>query len=147
MSLKERLNEDMKTAMKAKDDLRLSVIRMVRSSIKNKEIDQKGEMDDRGVTEILSTLVKQRRESLKMFTDGGRDDLAQKEEKELGILLEFLPQQLTQVELEEMIARIVQETGAQGPKDMGKVMKVLQPAIAGRADGKMVSELVRLKLA
>lgn len=147
MSLKERLNEDMKTAMKAKDDLRLSVIRMVRSSIKNKEIDQKGEMDDRGVTEILSTLVKQRRESLKMFTDGGRDDLAQKEEKELGILLEFLPQQLTQVELEEMIARIVQETGAQGPKDMGKVMKVLQPAIAGRADGKMVSELVRQKLA
>lgn len=147
MSLRDRLNEEMKSAMKSKDDLRLSAIRMIRSSVKNKEIDQKREMDDQGIIEVVSTLVKQRRESLKMFSDAGRDDLVQKEEKELGILLEFLPKQLSEGELLEMITRVIGETGAQGPKDMGKVMKSLQPAVAGRADGKLVSELVKQKLA
>jgi len=147
MSLRERLNEEMKAAMKAKDDLRLSAIRMIRSSVKNKEIDQKREMDDQGVVEVVSTLVKQRRESLKMFSDAGRDDLVAKEEKELGVLLEFLPRQLTAEELVEIVDRVIAETLAQGPKDMGKVMKVLQPMVSGRADGKAVSELVRQKLA
>jgi uncharacterized protein YqeY len=147
MSLKDQLNESMKTAMKARDTLRLSAVRMVRSMIKNREIDSKVEMDDRGIIEVISTLVKQRRESIRMYQEGNRPDLVEKEEAELAILVEFLPAQLNAAEIGELVDRIIAETGAQGAKDMGKVMKVLTPLTAGKADGKSISEAVKLKLA
>ena len=147
MSLRERLNDELKTSMKSKDELKLSVIRMVRSSVKNREIELKHELDDREITEIVSTLCKQRRESIRLFGDANRQDLVDKEEKELALLMEFLPQQLTREELEDIVIKAIAECGAQGSKDMGRVMKALQPGVAGRADGKLVSDVVREKLA
>ena len=147
MSLKDQLNESMKTAMKARDTLRLSAVRIVRSMVKNREIDQKIELDDLGIIEVITTLAKQRRESIRMYVDGNRPDLAEKEEAELAILLEYLPAQLSAAEIGELVDRIITETGAQGAKDMGKVMKMLAPLTAGKADGKTVSETVKQKLA
>lgn len=147
MSLKDQLNESMKTAMKARDDLRLSAVRMVRSMVKNREIDQKKELDDQEIIEVISTLVKQRRESIRMYREGNRPDLVEKEEAELGVLLGFLPAQLDTAEIEALVDRIIRETGAQGAKDMGRVMKMLSPLTAGKADGKTVSDTVKQKLA
>lgn len=147
MTLKDRLNDEMKEAMKAKDNLRLSVIRMVRSSVKNREIDQKRELDDQGVLEVISGIAKQRKESIRLYSEAGRVDLVEKEEKELALLLDFLPKQLERGEIEELVAKAIAESGAQGAKDMGKVMKVLMPQVSGRADGKLVNEIVREKLA
>ena len=147
MSLKDQLNESMKTAMKARDDLRLSAVRMVRSMVKNREIDQKKELNDQEIIEVISTLVKQRRESIRMYREGNRPDLVEKEEAELEVLLGFLPKQLSTAEIEELVDKIISETGAQGAKDMGRVMKALTPLTAGKADGKTVSETVRQKLA
>lgn len=146
MSLKEQLNESMKTAMKARDNLRLSAVRMVRSMIKNREIDSKIELDDQGIIEVISTLVKQRRESIRMYQEGNRPDLVEKEEAELAILIEFLPAQLSTAEISTLIDRIIAETGAQGAKDMGRVMKMITPLTAGKADGKAVSDAVKQKL-
>ena len=146
MSLKDQLNESMKTAMKARDNLRLSAVRMVRSTIQNREIDSKIELDDQGIIEVISTLVKQRRESIRMYREGNRPDLVEKEESELAVLLEFLPAQLSPEEISDLIDRIIAETGAQGAKDMGRVMKVLAPLTAGKADGKAVSDAVKQKL-
>ena len=143
MTLKEQLDDAMKQAMKARDDLRLSAVRMIRSLVKNREIEQKHELDDQGVIEVISTLVKQRRESIRLYQEGNRQDLVDKEEAELGILLGFLPAQLTTAEITELVARVIGETSAQGIKDMGKVMKVLTPMTTGRADGKTVSETVK----
>jgi uncharacterized protein YqeY len=147
MSLKDQLNESMKTAMKARDDLRLSAVRMVRSMVKNREIDQKKELNDQEIIEVISTLVKQRRESIRMYREGNRADLVEKEEAELGVLLGFLPAQLSTAEIEALVDRIITETGAQGAKDMGRVMKALTPLTAGKADGKTVSDTVKQKLA
>ena len=147
MTLKEQLNDAMKAAMKARDDLRLSAVRMVRSAIKNREIDQKKELDDQGVIDVVSTLVKQRRESIRMYQEGNRPELAEKEEAELNVLLGFLPTQLAPKEIEELVARIIIETGAQGAKDMGRVMKALTALTAGKADGRTVSDIVKNKLA
>ena len=146
MSLRDRLTEEMKDAMKAREELRLSTIRMVRSAVRNKEIDLKREMADQEIVETISSLVKQRRESIRMFTEASRDDLVAKEEQELAILLSFLPQQLSREEVADIVVRVIAECGAQGGKDMGRVMKALMPHVAGRADGKMVSELVKEKL-
>ncbi len=143
MSLKEQLTNAMKEAMKARDDLRLSAIRMVRSAVKNREIDAKKELDDSGVVEIISTLVKQRRESVRLYTEGNRPELAEKEEQEIAILLDFLPRQLSPEEIEALVTVVIKETEAAGAKDMGRVMKALTPQTAGKADGKMVSEIVR----
>ena len=137
----------MKQAMKARDDLRLSAVRMVRSSVKNREIDLKHELDDQGVIEVISTLVKQRRESIRLYQDGNRQDLVDKEEAEMNVLLQFLPAQLNTDEITELVSRTIQETGAQGIKDMGKVMKILTSLTTGRADGKIVSDIVRQQLA
>jgi uncharacterized protein YqeY len=143
MSLRERLTEEMKVAMKARDDLKLSAIRMIRSAVKNREIELKRELDDQGITEIVSTLVKQRRESIRLFKEAGRQDLVEKEERELSTLFDFLPQQLSREEVTALVVKVVAECGAQGGKDMGRVMKALMPHVAGRADGKMVSEVVK----
>jgi len=147
MTLKEQLNDAMKAAMKARDDLRLSAVRMVRSAVKNREIDQKKELDDQGVIEVVTTLVKQRRESIRMYQEGNRPELALKETDELNILLGFLPEQLTTEAIETLVSRVVLEINAQGAKDMGRVMKVLTPLTSGKADGKTVSDIVRKQLA
>ncbi len=143
MTLKEQLNDAMKQAMKARDDLCLSAVRMIRSSVKNREIDQKSELDDQGVVEVISTLVKQRRESIRLYQEGNRPELAAKEEAELAVLLGFLPAQLDNAEITELVTRVIRETGASSAKDMGRVMKALTPLTAGRADGKVVSDTVR----
>lgn len=147
MTLKDQLNDAMKAAMKARDDLRLSAVRMVRAAIKNREIDNRTELDDQAVTDVISTLAKQRRESIKLYREGNRLELAEKEEAELAVLLEFLPAQLTPAEIETLVSRTIQEIGAQGAKDMGRVMKAITPLTAGKADGKVVSDTVRRLLA
>lgn len=141
--LREKLVDEMKAAMKARDESRLSAIRMVRASVKNREIDLGKELDDGEVTEVISTLAKQRRESIKLFHDAGRTDLVEKEQKELDVLLGFLPRQLDRNEISGIIAKAVAESGARGPGDMGKVMKIVMPQVSGRADGKLVNEIVR----
>ncbi len=146
MALRERLSEEMKDAMKSRDELRLSAIRLIRSAVKNKDIELKRELDDQEIVEVIATLVKQRRESIRLFSEAGRQELVEKEEKELAILLGFLPQQLSRTEVAELVARTIAECGAQGAKDMGRVMKALMPHVAGRADGKMVSDVVREQL-
>ncbi len=146
MLLRDRLTGEMKEAMKARDDLRLSTIRLVKSAVRNREIELKRELDDSGIREVVATLVKQRRESITLYRQGGRDDLADKEEKELSVLLSFLPPQFSLAELEELVAKVIMECGATGSKEMGKVMKALAPLVSGRADGKIVAEVVRAKL-
>ncbi len=146
MSLSEQLNEAMKAAMKARDSLRLNAIRMIRTAIKNREIDERRELDDQEVIGVLSTLVKQRKESAQVYREGGRPELAEKEEQELAIIQEFLPAQLGEAELHAIIESAVNDTGAVSMKDMGKVMKVVTGKTLGRADGRLVSELVKARL-
>lgn len=146
MTLKQQLDETMKLAMKARDDLRLSAVRMIRSQVKNREIDQKHDLDDQGIIEVISTMVKQRRESIRLYQEGNRQDLVDREEAELAVLLGFLPTQLSADEIAELVTRVITETNAQGSRDMGKVMKALTPLTAGRADGKTVSEIVKRQL-
>lgn len=148
MSIKEQLDASMKDAMRAKDSVRLNAIRMVKTAIMVKEKEVAGTvLDDQGVIGILSTLVKQRKESAVAFRDGNRLDLAEKEEQELAILHEFLPQQLDEAGIKAIIEKAVAEAGASSAKDMGKVMKLVTPQTTGRADGKLVSELVKARLA
>ena len=147
MSLRERLESEMKDAMRARDDLRLSTVRLVRSAVKNREIDQRLVLDDSGISEVIASLAKQRRESIRMFGEAGRQDLVDKEERELQVLLGFLPRQMTREEVTALAAAAIAESGAQGARDMGKVMKAMMPHVTGRADGKMVSEVVKELLA
>lgn len=148
MTIKEQLDAAMKDAMRAKDSVKLNAIRMVKTAIMVKEKEVAGTtLDDQGVIGILSTLVKQRKESAQAFRDGNRLDLAEKEEQELVILHEFLPKQLGEAELKALIEKAVVEAGASSAKDMGKVMKLVTPQTTGRADGKLVSELVKARLA
>ena len=146
MTLRERLDEGLKKAMKARDEIGLSVIRMVRSSVRNREIDQKKTLDDTGIAEIITTLAKQRRESIRMFREAKRDELVAKEEKELDLLLDFLPRQLTTEEIGQIVSGAITATGATGMKDLGAVMKAVMPQVTGRADGSLVSSIVREKL-
>jgi uncharacterized protein len=137
----------MKEAMKSRNTLRLSVIRMVISSVKNRDIELRRELNDSEITDAIVSLCKQRRESIRLFKEAGRQDLVEKEEAELALMQEFLPQQLTREELESLVDKAIAETAATSGKDMGKVMKALQPQVSGRADGKLVSEVVKQKLA
>ena len=143
MSLKERIQTELKEAMKAHDELKVSTLRLLNSSIKNKEIDERKPLDDEGLLAILSTAAKQRRESIDQYEKGGRQDLADKEKAELAILQSYLPQQLSKDEVAAAIKETIAETGAVGAKDMGKVMKALMPKVKGKADGKLVNELVK----
>ena len=147
MTLKEQLNNAMNAAMKARDNLRLSAVRMVRAAIKNREIDTRTELDDQAVIDIIATLVKQRRESIRMYREGNRPELAEKEELEIAVLLEFLPTQLSPEDIESLIRQKIQDLAASGAKDMGRVMKAVSPLTAGKADGKFVSDVVRRLLA
>lgn len=147
MSLQDQLTEAMKEAMKAKDSLRLNAIRLMRTAIKNKEIDTRTTLSDEDVIGVLSTLVKQRKESAEVYRANQRDDLADKEEAELAVLQDFLPAQMSEDEIKAAIEAAVQETGAASMKDMGKVMKIVSAQTRGRADGRLVSELVKARLA
>jgi uncharacterized protein YqeY len=146
MSLLSQLKEEMKNAMRAKDKLRLGVIRMALSAIKLAEIDNKIEPTDDNVLAVLTKMVKQRKESIKMFTDGGRDELAAKEAAEVEALNTFLPQPLSSEEISEKINNAITETGAASMADMGKVMAILKPAMQGKADLGAVSGQVRAAL-
>ena len=146
MSLKEKLTDDMKDAMRSQDKVRLSTIRMLLSAVKNKEIDLGKQLADQEVIETITSQVKQRRDSIEQFTKAGRSDLVEKEETELKILQGYLPEQLTAQEIEAEIEKAVKEAAASGMKDLGKVMKILAPRVSGRADGKVVSDKVRERL-
>ena len=145
MSLKDKLTEDMKQAMKDKEagKLRLSVIRMVRAAIKNVEIDTKAELAEEDVIAIVAKEVKMRRDSMEEFKKGQRDDLVAQLEQEIEVLLPYLPQQLTEAEVREIVTEAVAIAGATSSKDMGKVMAVLMPKVKGRADVKLVNNIVR----
>ncbi|NLP44719.1 MAG: GatB/YqeY domain-containing protein [Peptococcaceae bacterium] len=145
MLLKNRLVEDMKAAMKAKEEgkVRLSVIRMVRAAIKNTEIEKKAELTDDQIIEVLAREVKMRRDAIEEFSKADRLDKVRELEEEVAILMEYLPQQLTEDDIRDMAKEIIAETGAQGPKDLGQVMKVISPKTKGRADGKLVNQIVR----
>jgi uncharacterized protein len=143
MTLKEQLNNAMKAAMKARDNLRLSAVRMVRAAITNREIDARTELDDQAVIDVISTVAKQRRESIRMYREGNRPELAEKEELELAILLEFLPVQLSPDEIDTLVRQVILELEAHGAKEMGRVMKAVTPLTAGKADGKVVNDAVR----
>ncbi|NQY88130.1 MAG: GatB/YqeY domain-containing protein [Colwellia sp.] len=146
MSLLIQLKDEMKNAMRAKDKCRLGVIRMALSAIKLAEIDHKTEATDDNIIAILTKMVKQRKESIKMFTDGGRDELAAKEAEEVRAIEFFLPQPLTDAEIKDLINNAINETGAASMADMGKVMAVLKPLMQGKADMGAVSSQVRAAL-
>ncbi len=147
MGLRERLDEDLKSAMRAKDSLRMNTIRGLKSAIKYREIELMKPLDDTGILGVVGSEIKRRRDSVEQYRAGNRADLADKEEAEIRILQDYLPQQLTQAELEAKVDEVIGRVGAKGPKDMGAVMKALLPEVQGRADGKVVSELVKQRLA
>lgn len=143
MSLKERLFEDLKTAMKEKDTIRKDTVQLVRSGILQIEKDQKIELDDEGVIEVVSKQLKSRRDSLPDFEKSGRQDLIEKLNKEIEVLLGYLPEQLSEQEIQTIVAEAVAETGASTMKDMGKVMAIVAPKVKGRADNKVVGDFVK----
>jgi uncharacterized protein len=147
MILKDRIAQDLNDALKARDERKLSALRLLRAEIKKREVSgQKRELSEAEVLESISTLVKQRKESIRLFGEGQRQDLVEKEEEELQILLAYLPQPFSQIEIEALIDQIIGETQATGPRDHGKVMKAVMTQVAGRADGKAVSESLKQKL-
>ncbi len=147
MSLKEKIIEDIKTAMRAKDKERLSVLRMVKATLMNQEIDKKSELTDEEVIKSLNTLVKQRRDSAEQFENAGRTELAAKENEEITFIEKYLPQSATEEEIENAVNEAIAETGADSMKDMGNVMKATLAKLAQKTvDGKIVSEKVRAKL-
>ncbi len=158
MALKQKLYDDLKASMKNGDKVRLSVIRMVQSTLKNREIDDRvkpadpndkrtpEQKDDENVLSVLKTLLKQRKDSIEQFAAGGRQDLVDQETAEMKILESYLPQQMTREELEPVVSAMIQATGASTAKDMGTVMKAVMAKIQGRADGKLISDLVKAKL-
>ena len=147
MELKNKITEDMKTAMRAKDTARLGTVRLLLSAMKQKEVDERVELTDADILVIIDKMVKQRRESIAQFDKAGRNDLAEVEKAEIGVLSAYLPQQLSEAEVAEAIAAAISETGAAGAKDMGKVMGLLKPRLAGKTDMGKVSGLVKAKLA
>ncbi|MER3501028.1 MAG: glutamyl-tRNA amidotransferase [Candidatus Fervidibacterota bacterium] len=146
MSLKERIDADYKEAMKARDEVRVSVLRLLRSAIHNAEIDKQRALTDDEILGVIQSEARKRRESIEAFQQGGRPDLVEREQAELAILESYLPQALPREELEAMVRAAIQEVGALSVKDMGKVMSVLMPKVRGRADGREVNELVRQML-
>jgi len=147
MSLKTQLTDDMKTAMKAGDKVRLGVIRLINAAIKRKEVDERIELDDAAVLAVLEKEVKQRRDSISQYDAAGRDDLAGIERDEMAIIEHYLPAKLGEAEILVEIDQAIAATGAAGPADMGKLMGVLKPALAGKADMGEVSKLVKQRLA
>jgi len=147
MSLKSRITDDMKTAMRAREAARLSTIRLLLAAIKQKEVDERIEVSDADVLGIVDKMIKQRRESIVQFDAGGRPELAAAERAEIAILQSYLPQQLSESEIDAFIEAAIVETGASGPNAMGKVMGALKPKLAGRADMTGVASRVKARLA
>ena len=147
MTLKDRITDDMKAAMRAKDTARLSTVRMLLAAMKQREVDERIVLDDAAVLAIVEKMIKQRRESIAQFEAASRNDLADNEKFELGVLSAYLPAQLSEAEVADAIAAAIAESGAAGPKDMGKVMALLKPRLAGKADMGKVSGLLKAKLA
>jgi len=147
VSLKQQINDQVKQAMKGGEKARLKVLRMLTAAIKQKEIDERIELDDAEVLAVIDKMVKQRRESIEQYVAGGRPELAEAEQTEIDILADFLPEQLNEEELEAMIVAAIADSGAESMGDMGKVMAQLKPKVQGRADMKQVSAAVRAKLA
>ena len=146
MSLKARVNEDMKAALRGGEKLRLGTIRMLIAAIKQREIDDRREMTDAEVLQIVEKLIKQRREAAAQFDSAGRTDLETKELAEARILADYLPAQLSEAEIRALLEEAIQTTGAAGMKDMGKIMNALRPAVQGRADMSQISNLVKARL-
>ena len=147
MNLRERVNEDMKSAMKARESVRLGTLRLLLAAVKQREVDERVTLDDAGVVAVVEKMLKQRRDSVEQYEQGGRDDLAGQEKAEMEILAGYLPQQLADADLEAIVAAAVAAAGAKAPSDMGKVMAMVKPQVAGRADMGKVSALVKAKLA
>ena len=147
MSLKERITDDMKTAMRAKDSERLGTIRLLQSAMKQKEVDERIELDDTAIVAIVDKMIKQRKDSIAAFEQAARQDLVDKEKAELTVLSAYLPERLSAQELNDAILAIVKELGASGPGDMGKVMGAVKTRLAGKADMGAVSAAVKAALA
>lgn len=152
MRLSERIGDDIKTSMKRRDRVRVEVLRMVNSKILEKEVELRSHrgrdyhLSDEEIIEVLASYAKQRRQSIEGYREGGRDDLAEKEERELEIVNEYLPEQLSEEAILSLVAEAIEETGASSLKEMGDVMRAVMPRVKGRADGRIVSEAVRNKL-
>jgi uncharacterized protein len=147
MSLRDRLTEDLKLAMKARDQLRMDVIRMIKAAVLNKEVEVKKDLDDAEMSRIMTTMIKQRKESVEQFEKGQRAELAAKERQEISIIEAYLPNALSPEELDRTVDAVIHESGATSAKDMGAVMKAVMARLAGQpVDGKQVSDLVRSKL-
>ena len=146
MTMKSRLNDDLKQAMRGRDILRRDVIRYLRSEIRNQEIRDQKELDDSGVIQVLSRQAQQRRDSIEIYKDADRQDLVDKEEGELSVIIAYLPQQMTRDEITDLVQQIVAQVGASGPADMGKVMSVIMPQVRGKAEGREVSSIVQQTL-
>lgn len=147
MGLKAQLLQDMKEAMRSKDKVRLSTIRMINSLIKNAEIEKRGELTDDEIIQLLMKYAKQRKEAIEMYEKGGRQDLVEKEKAELAVVESYLPKQMSEEEIRELVKEAIEATGASSPKDIGKVMQHVMPKVKGRADGSVVNKIVREMLA
>ena len=146
MTMKTRLDDDLKQAMRDRNAPRRDVIRLLRAAIRNEEIRVQEDLDDDAVVQVLSRQAQQRRDSIEAFTQGNREDLADKERAELEIIMGYMPQQLSRDEIEDLVAQTIAEVGASGPGDMGKVMSVIMPQVRGRAEGREVSAAVMARL-
>lgn len=152
MSLRQKIEDDLKTALKAGDKLRLSCLRMVKSKVQEKQVALRGKegpeakLSESDVTNVVSAYAKQRRDSIESYEQGGREDLAANERAELEILTDYLPQQMGEDEVAVIVDEAVRESGASEPKDMGAVMKLVMPKVKGRADGKLVNRIVQSRL-
>jgi hypothetical protein len=146
MSLKAQISEDMKTAMRAKDSARLGTIRLLQAAIKQREVDERIELDDSNVIAVIEKMLKQRRDSIAAYESANRTDLADVEKFEVTVLQTYLPQQLTEDEVKDILEKVVVETGAAGIKDMSKVMAAIKPLVAGRADMAKISGLIKTRL-
>src|SRR5471032_3285294 len=147
MTLKDRINDDMKAAMRARETERLGTVRLLLAAIKQREVDERVTLDDTAITAVVDKMIKQRKDSISQFQTAGRDDLVAKEQAEVGVLAAYMPEQMSSDAINAEIQAAVGATGAAGPQDMGKVMAVLKPKLAGRADMTAVSGLVKAALA
>jgi uncharacterized protein YqeY len=146
MSLKETILQRQTEATKARDAVQINTLRMLRAAIKNREVELRGELEDQEVLRVISTQIKQHKESIRQYKEGGRHDLAEKEERELSILMSFMPEQLSEEAIAQAVAQVIEELGATDMRDVGRVMKTLMAKLTGSADGKVVNEMVRKQL-
>jgi len=146
MSINEHINAEMVQAAKSKDKETLTALRLIKAALHNKEIDLRRDLEETDVLQVLSSLIKQRRDSIEQFEKGGRQDLVEKEEKEVVVIQRFMPEQMTEEHVAREIEKAIDAVGAAGIRDMGKVMQTVMPAVTGRFDGKRVSEMVKTRL-